>query len=211
MLAATMPSPIELRSAVGRVNDDEEALAQAFLDGDPQAFGEWVKRNERLVYRLVRRYTRTPEEARDLAQKVFLKAFESARPSLLAWRGPRPKAGSASAGLTAWVVRVAVNTGKNHRRDSSRWGWAPVEAVDQKVQSGIGPQRALEVREDRERMRAAVADLPRRQREVFSLRVDGELPFARIAKVLGITENNAKVTFHHAVRRLEQLVKEGAQ
>ncbi|MGZ6070466.1 MAG: RNA polymerase sigma factor, partial [Myxococcaceae bacterium] len=49
-----------------------------------------------------------------------------------------------------------------------------------------------------------------RQREVFALRVDGELPFAEVARVLDITENNAKVHFHHAVRRLrERLGGEG--
>jgi RNA polymerase sigma-70 factor (ECF subfamily) len=60
--------------------------------------------------------------------------------------------------------------------------------------------------EDARRMRAAVVELPRRQREVLTLRIDGDLPFAEVAKVLGITENNAKVHFHHAVRRLRELV-----
>ena len=46
------------------------------------------------------------------------------------------------------------------------------------------------------------------QREVFTLRIDGELPFAEIATAIGITENNAKVHFHHAVQRLKRLVAE---
>src|SRR5207237_1005501 len=53
----------------------------------------------------------------------------------------------------------------------------------------------------------AVARLPRRQREVLLLRIDGDLPFAEIAQTLRITEVNAKVNFHHAVQKLKQLVQ----
>jgi RNA polymerase sigma-70 factor (ECF subfamily) len=48
-----------------------------------------------------------------------------------------------------------------------------------------------------------VLTLPRREREVFTLRTDTGLPFAEVGELLGITENNAKVTFHHAVKRLQ--------
>jgi len=68
---------------------------------------------------------------------------------------------------------------------------------------------ALE-RAERERLvRASVLSLPRRQREVLTLRIDAELPFREIAEMLGITENNAKVHFHYAVRRLREVVTSG--
>ena len=65
------------------------------------------------------------------------------------------------------------------------------------------PQDVLERRERERSIQAAVLSLPRRQREVLTLRVDGGLPFRDIAETLGITENNAKVQFHHAVKRLK--------
>ena len=49
--------------------------------------------------------------------------------------------------------------------------------------------------------------LPRRQREVLTLRIDAGLPFAEVARTLGIQEGNARVHFHHAVRRLADLVR----
>jgi RNA polymerase sigma-70 factor (ECF subfamily) len=55
-------------------------------------------------------------------------------------------------------------------------------------------------------MRAAVLDLPRRQREVLTLRIDAELSFAEVGEVLGITESNARVHFHHAARRLRAVL-----
>ena len=55
--------------------------------------------------------------------------------------------------------------------------------------------------------RRAVLRLPRRQREVLTLRIDGGLPFAEVATTLGITEGNAKTHFHYAVKRLREEVK----
>ena len=63
--------------------------------------------------------------------------------------------------------------------------------------------QTLERRESEGRVRAAVVILPRREREVFTLRLDGGLPFAEIGEILSITENNAKFSFHHAFKRLK--------
>ena len=67
-------------------------------------------------------------------------------------------------------------------------------------------QEGLERAERERQVRAAVLALPRRQREVLTLRVDGGLSFQDIAQTLRITENNAKVQFHHAVKRLKAQV-----
>jgi len=62
----------------------------------------------------------------------------------------------------------------------------------------------LEGEQRRALVRAALVRLTNRQRQVLTLRIDGDLPFAEVANILGITENNAKVHFHHAVRRLRE-------
>jgi len=178
---------------------EEEALVAAFLVGDDEAFGELVRRHEPLVLAIVRRYAQTPEDARDLAQRTFLRAFEAARRSLR--RGPR-----AAVPFRRWLVRVAVNLAKNHRRDALRVLRVPLDDVDAGAERAAATEPsapdALLRREREVRLRAAVLLLPRRQREVLTLRLDAELPFAEIAESLGITENNAKVSFHHATRAL---------
>ncbi len=182
---------------------EEDALVAAFLVGDDDAFGELVHRNERLVLSIVRRYARTPDDARDLAQRTFLRAFEAARRALR--RGP----GREAVPFRRWLVRVAVNLAKNHARDEARRLRAPLALVEGDDPGG-GRARtdapdalgALARAEEAARLRLAVVSLPRRQREVLTLRIDAELPFADIADALGITENAAKVTFHHATRRL---------
>jgi RNA polymerase sigma-70 factor (ECF subfamily) len=177
----------------------EEALFAAFLVGDDEAFGELVRRHEPLVLAIVRRYARTPEDARDLAQRTFLRAFEAAR---RAFRRGRRNA----VPFRRWLVRVAVNLAKNHLRDEARAARAPLEALAGVAAEGPAAPDGLLHAERAARMRREVLRLPSRQREVLTLRVDAELPFAEIADALGITENAAKVTFHHATRRLREVL-----
>lgn len=180
---------------------DDEALVAAFLEGDDAAFGELVRRNELLVLSIVRRWAATPEDARDLVQRTFLRAFEAARRALGRGRGE-------AVPFRRWLVRVAVNLAKNHRRDVTRFGRAPLDELG--AGHAVLPAGADELvrRERAARLRREIARLPRRQREVLTLRIDAELPFAEIAAALGITENSAKVTFHHATRKLRAALAE---
>jgi len=192
---------------------EEDALVAAFLVGDDDAFGELVRRNERLVLSIVRRYARTPDDARDLSQRTFLRAFEAARRALRRGRSREPVP------FRRWLVRVAVNLAKNHVRDEARRGRASLVLADGEsdldasaaytTAAAAGAPDALGAMAQAEqaaRLRLEVVRLPRRQREVLTLRIDAELPFAEIADALGITENAAKVTFHHATRRLRAVL-----
>ena len=104
-------------------------------------------------------------------------------------------------------MRIAVNLAKNHLRDETRWTRAPLGKVEPEA-GGAAADEAIDRARAEVRVRRAVLRLPRRQREVLTLRIDGELPFAEIALALGITENAAKVNFHHATRRLVAAMKE---
>jgi RNA polymerase sigma-70 factor (ECF subfamily) len=179
---------------------EEDALVAAFLVGDDAAFGELFRRHQALVLAIVRRYTRSPDESADLVQRTFLRAFEAARRSL--GRGPR-----AAIPFRRWLVRVAVNLGKNHARNAARLARLRLEEV---APTSVEPAGAdgLERRRREERVRSAVQRLPPRQREVLTLRIDAELPFAEIASTLGITENAAKVSFHYATRALRAALAE---
>ncbi|WP_395841650.1 RNA polymerase sigma factor [Archangium violaceum] len=178
----------------------DEALCHAFLAGDEAAFGTLVERHRTLVFSLMRRYTTRPEDAADLAQQAFLRALEASRRVFSRWSpsGPAP--------FRAWLIRIALNLAKNHARQGRRW--LQVVDVPETEAPGESAHDTLERAEQEQRIRAAVLALPRRQREVLTLRVDGGLGFRDIAETLGITETNAKVNFHHAVKRLRAQVAE---
>jgi RNA polymerase sigma factor (sigma-70 family) len=184
----------------------DEALCRAFLAGDEAAFGVLVERYRSLVLSLVRRFAPRPEDAADLAQQAFLRALEASGRVFSRWRLTSPVP------FRAWLVRIALNLAKNHARQGRRWRPALLtEVEDTPADPRESPQEAMERLERTRRVQAEVLTLPRRQREVLTLRVDAELPFRDIAKTLGITENNAKVQFHHAVKRLKAAVSGGSE
>ncbi len=192
-----LPGGAKRTGAAARTSD--ESLLAAFLVGDDEAFGELVQRHERLVLALVRRYARTAEDARDLAQRTFLRAFEFARRTIRSdTRAPFP--------FRRWIVRIALNLAKNHLRDELRVPRTSLESLGASEATPAEQGDALEHAQLAGLMRRAVLKLPRRQREVLTLRIDAELPFAEIADALGVTENAAKVTFHHATRRLRDVL-----
>ncbi len=193
----------DARVALRSIGDERSdgALLREHLAGDQRAFEVLVRRHERLVYALVRRYAARPEDAADLVQKSFLKAFAAAGRVFSRRR-------AAEQGVfRAWLLRIAVNVGKNHARDAKRWRWEEASAAEERPSDESTGPELLEEREQRRRLRALVVGLPRRQREVLTLRIDGGLPFAEVARTLGITENNAKVAFHHAVKRLKAEIR----
>ncbi len=178
----------------------DEALCRAFLAGDEAAFGTLVERHRALVFTLMRRYTARPEDAADLSQQAFLRALEASRRVFSRWSpsGPAP--------FRAWLIRIALNLAKNHARQGLRWRRMTLVEVPEPTAPEESAQEALERGERERQVRAAVLTLPRRQREVLTLRVDAGLGFRDIAETLGITETNAKVNFHHAVKRLRAQV-----
>jgi RNA polymerase sigma-70 factor (ECF subfamily) len=174
----------------------DEELLEAFRAGDHRAFETLVRRYQRPVLGIARRFARDGDDSEDLAQRAFINAAERAG----GWRGGSFK---------SWLFRIVVNLAKNHVRDMARFDRSE-EAQEQETASAQpGADEALHSRQQQKELRGAVARLPRRQREVLLLRIDGDLPFAEIAQTLGITEVNAKVNFHHAVQKLKGWLGQG--
>ena len=193
--------PPSLAVLPGGGSRSDEALVGAFLAGEEAAFSELWRRHAATAHAAVRRFARAPEDGADLVQRAFLRALEAARRRARLPLSPFP--------FRPYLLRVALNLARNHVRDEARWRRAPLEAVEGEG-AGAAPgdgrspdaETSLLQAERQELVRAAVRELPRRQREVLTLRIDAGLSFADVALTLGITEGNARVSFHHAARRL---------
>lgn len=173
---------------------DDVALVQAFRSGDRRAFEVLVRRHQQPVWAIANRFAKDRDAADDLAQRAFMQALER----IQELRGSfRP-----------WLLRITANLAKNYIRDNARLvhtepGFEPPPGTFDSP-SSVAPDDAYDAAVRHHAVRQAVATLPDRQREVVLLRIDGQLSFAEIGEVLGITENNAKVTFHHAVKKLRE-------
>lgn len=181
-------------AAESRLALDDAALVQAFLGGDRQAFDVIVVRYQRPVYLVCHRFARNHEDAADLAQDVFIRAF----------KGLRNFKGDAKLGT--WLHRIAVNVCLN-RVTTRKVALEPLEPARLRDDRADDPYRRVARAEDAERVRQAIAQLPPKQRATLLLRVYQELPHEEIARILGSTEGAVKTNFFHALANLKRLMQ----
>jgi RNA polymerase sigma-70 factor (ECF subfamily) len=194
----TMTEPREATaesiSADDLASADDATLVTAFLAGRREAFDLIVERHRRLVYQVCYRFVGNHEDASDLAQDVFVRAF----------KGLRRFKGQSSLGT--WLYRVAVNTSLNRtavRRPESQ----PLETTEVVDRSANDPLRQLVTGERVASVRRAIQQLPPKQRATLILRVYQELSHEEIAAILGGTVGAAKANLFHALGSLKRLVK----
>jgi RNA polymerase sigma-70 factor (ECF subfamily) len=173
---------------------DEEALVAACLAGHAAAFDVVVSKYRRQVYQLCYRFVGNHEDASDLAQDVFIRAYRGLR-------GFRSRAS-----LGTWLYRIAVNVSLNRLALKI----PRTEGLDRREHPDPGGERpdAALMREERAaEVRAAIARLPRKQRATLILRVYHELPHHEIADILGSSVGAVKANFFHALANLKKLLQ----
>jgi RNA polymerase sigma-70 factor, ECF subfamily len=171
----------------------EAALVEACLAGRAGAFDLIVERHRRDVYQLCYRFVPNHEDASDLSQEVFLRAFRA----LQKFRG--------QASLGTWLYRIGVNVCLN--RLSLKM--PPNEPFDEQAHVDMrseSPSDQVMRAERGERVRLAVAQLPRKQRAALVLRVYQEMSHQEIATVLGTSVGAVKANVFHALRNLKRLL-----
>lgn len=174
---------------------DERALVSACAVGHREAFDELVARHRRPVYQLCYRFVGNHEDASDLAQDVFLRAY----------RAFGQFKGDASVGT--WLHRIAVNvclnkvSGRQHRTEPIDERHVPPSGEPDAMSRLMNSERAGQVR-------AAIARLPPRQRATLILRVYQELPHQDIARILGSSVGAVKANFFHALHNLRRLLQD---
>jgi RNA polymerase sigma-70 factor (ECF subfamily) len=176
---------------------DDHALAVAAAAGDRDAFGVLVERHRRSIYQLCYRFVGRHEEASDLAQDVFIRAFRG----LKAFKG--------HAAFSTWLYRIGVNvclnrvTVKSPRLDQMD----TLDAAPRPDPSAEDPVDAMARAERAAVVRAAIAKLPPKQRATLVLRVYHELPHDRIAEILGTSVGASKANLFHALANLRKLLE----
>jgi RNA polymerase sigma-70 factor (ECF subfamily) len=176
------------------VTGDDRALVDACLAGDRSAFDVIVQRHQRQVYQVCFRFMSNHEDAADLAQDVFVRAY----------RGLRGFKGHSA--LATWLYRIAVNVCLN-RVATNTPAFEPIDRVE-RADRGLEAADATMLRQERAgEVRAAIARLPRKQRATLILRVYHELPHDEIAQILGSSVGAVKANFFHALANLKTLLE----
>jgi RNA polymerase sigma-70 factor (ECF subfamily) len=172
---------------------DEAGLVAACLDGHREAFEVLVERHQRQIYLLCYRFVGNHEDASELAQDVFVRAY----------RGLSGFKRQSS--LSTWLYRIGVNVCLN-RLATTKPPSEPLDARKLADTRGEDPaERAIRA-ERVARVRAAIAKLPNRQRAALVLRVYHELSHQEIAEVLDSTAGAVKANVFHALGNLKKIL-----
>lgn len=174
---------------------DDAELVEQCLAGDRGAFDTLVERHRRQVYQVCYRFVGNHEDASDLAQDAFLRAYRA----LGTFKG--------RSAFSTWLYRVVVNVCLN-RVSTKPPVTEPIERREHQDVRGELPDREVLRQEQAASVRAAIARLPRKQRATMILRMYHELPHEQIAAILGSSVGAVKANFFHALANLKKLLQE---
>ncbi len=165
-------------------------------EDEAKLFDEMMTHKEE-VFRICLGFSRNASDAEDLAQDVYLKAYQNLG------RIHSPYA------VKDWLWRVARNVGLDHQKRRRVVRMLQVRASD--PVPSPGPQDSQDTAETQERLRAlklAIGRLPWKLREVFVLREYGELSYQEVARTLGIKEGTVMSRLSRARAAVTKSVKE---
>jgi RNA polymerase sigma-70 factor (ECF subfamily) len=175
---------------------EESALVERAAAGDFNVFGELYQRHLGAIYRYIYFKVGNVEDAEDLTEQVFLKAWE-ALPGYQHCGFP----------FTSWLYRIARNlTIDYHRRKISNLDSPlPADRVNESKQPAILEQVIRE--EETSLLATAIAKLPEEQQQVIVLRFIEGLRHAEVAEILGKSEGACRVIQYQAIQALHQLLE----
>jgi RNA polymerase sigma-70 factor (ECF subfamily) len=175
----------------------DEDLVEAFQAGDLSAFDDLLRRWDRKIQGAVYRIMGSEDEARDLCQETFLKAYRALR----TFKG--------EARFSSWLYQIALNVCRDRMRRRKGKKMVSLDDLDEEgtpLPAAVGPS-ALDVVEASDLARAvaaAVAALPDDEREVIVLKEYQGLTFLEIAGVLGLPMSTVKTRLYRGLGVLKQ-------
>ena len=179
--------------------EQELDLIEKAGKGDEDAFELLVLANQKIVYNLALRNLRDPEDALDVSQEVFIKAFTA----LGSFRG--------DSRFSVWLYRLTQNACADFARKNRRGGVLSLSGDDEGdidiPDGGETPEEAAERSELQAAVRDAVDALPAASREILLLREFAGLGYAEIAEALHINEGTVKSRLARAREALAELVR----
>ena len=174
------------------MQDELSELVEAARGGDRAAFDQLVRATHRETFTLAVRLTGNEEDARDVTQEAYLRAYRG----LARFRG--------DAQFSTWMYRITANCAatylgrrNRHRHDSLA---DQSEVID--VRPEVDPEMRADASDLRDRLLLALDTLPPKLRAVVVLRDVYDLPHDAIADELGISATAAKVRLHRARHKL---------
>jgi len=182
--------------------EDAELVTRS-KTGDTVAFGELVSRYQKTVYRIILRMVKTPDDADDLTQDTFVRAYRGL------------KTFKEEFDFHPWLYRIAVNQAINFINRRKRQAAVDLEEVPEgDIKQGPEPESPVQSasrQELLENLEDALQQLPEEQRTVFLLRVQEGLSYEEIAQVMGTPKGTVMSRLARARMALRRYLRYGPQ
>lgn len=153
-----------------------------------------IKKYQEKLYWHIRRIVTDHDDANDVLQNVCIrvwKALDNFRED---------------ASLFTWLYRIATNESLSHLEQRKRKSSVPFDQVGAGLSNSMRAEKDFDASKLEWKLQMAIAQLPERQRAVFSLRYYDEMPYAEMSKVLDTSEGALKASYHHAVKKIEDFI-----
>ncbi len=178
----------------------DELLLRRAQNGDPEAFGQLMEPLEQLVWRVCWHYTGNREAAEDCGQEAMIRIWRN----LANYRG--------ECALESWVYRIAANCCMDWLRKKKRDKSVSMEPLREQGFDPADPSPGTEeqavAKDERQRLREAIARLPDDQREALILTQLEKVPYEEAAQALGVSEGTIKSRVNRAKARLKEILTE---
>ena len=162
-----------------------------------ETFDRLIEQYGDRLYWHIRRVVVNHEDAEDVLQETFAKAYTS----IADFRG------DSESSLTAWLYRIATNVAINVLRRRKKWALSSLDSVRGDLLATFEHEIDPSADEIVVRLQKAILALPTKQRLVFNMRYYDELSFEQISQATGDSVSTLKTNYHYAVKKVKEQVR----
>jgi RNA polymerase sigma-70 factor (ECF subfamily) len=173
--------------------NDQELLARIRSPFTKElGFRELIETYQKPVYQVIRRMVLIHEDADDLTQNTFIKAYKA----LDRFEG--------NSSLFTWLYRIATNESLTFLEKKKKRYFFSLDDHQEKLESYVDTSAPLSGDEIHAKLQKCLLKLPDKQRLVFHLKYEEDLSYEEISKITGTSVGALKASYHHAVKKIEQ-------
>jgi len=177
---------------MGEFNDDKLLERLRSESSRRDAFGEIVSQYGARLYWHIRKMVIVHEDADDLLQNTFLKA----------WNGLETFKGESK--LYTWLYRIATNEAINFLNQKRNRQFIPIEDADYLLSGELHHDAYFSGDELQLQLQKAILSLPEKQRLVFNMKYFDETSYDEMSEILGTSVGALKASYHHAVKKIKE-------
>lgn len=153
-----------------------------------------MRKYQQKVYYHIRRMVVDHDDANDLAQNTFIKAWKA----LANFREDSQ--------LFTWLYRIATNEALTHLKNKSKRFFVPIGDVAHELADSLNNDPLFKADQLQMKLEKAILTLPEKQRLVFNLRYYDEMKYEQMSEMLGTSVGALKASYHHAVQKIERII-----